>query len=39
VLDARQAQLAQQKAEAGLVNGVGRGHADAPSAGAAVRTS
>jgi len=39
VLDAGQAQLAEQKAEAGFVDGVGRGHAGAPSAGAAVRTS
>ena len=39
VLDRRQAQLAQQEAEAGLVDGIGRGHAGAPSAGAAVSTS
>ena len=32
VLDARQAQLAEQKAEAGFVDGICRGHAGAPSA-------
>ena len=39
MLDGGQAQLAQQKAEAGLVDGISRGHAGASSVGAAVRTS
>ena len=40
VLDGGQAQLGEQKAQAGLVDGIGGGHADAPSsAGAAVSTS
>ena len=39
VLDAGQAQFAEQEAEARLVDRVGRGHAGAPSAEAAVRTS
>ena len=39
MLDGGQAQLAQQEAEAGLVDGISRGHAGASSVGAAVRTS
>ena len=39
VLDARQAQVAEQEAEAGLVDRVRRGHAETPSTGAAASAS
>jgi len=39
MLDGGQAQIAEQQTEAGGVDGVGRGHAPAPSVGAAVSAS
>ena len=39
VLDGVQAQLGEQKAEAGLLDGIGGGHAGAPTSAGAVSTS